>query len=199
MNSQDIVDILHSFSISPRTGFLPESHPILSLAHVDENFEKLETFCNNLTRLVYTKQIRLQIRKAAEGDNQSLFPTSLDISKLKDVMELERAMLLLSIVGHVYLHGNAGLSEEPIDVVPSILSTPWCGVSDKLGRPPVLSHASVSIHNWRLLDRSAGITVDNIVLLNNIVGGIDEDWFFTVTIAIEACASKGNYTSLKNH
>jgi indoleamine 2,3-dioxygenase len=187
--------LLKDFSVSPRTGFLPELHPITSLAHVDDNFAKLEDFASNITRLIYTKQVRAHIRTASEGDERSLFPTHLDISKLENKLEHERAMLLLSIIGHVYLHGNANLSEEPLDIVPFALSTPWTQVADILGRPPVLSHASVALQNWKLIDQSRDIVLDNIILLNNIVGGYDEDWFFTVTIAIEACGVPGIFAA----
>lgn len=186
-----LYELLNRFSISPRNGFLPDPYPLESIANVDDQFAKLEVFAKELPKLVYTNQVRKQIRKAIEGDTTSLFPNHLDISKLHNKMQWERAMLLLSCIGHVYVHGNSRFGENAVDIIPSVLSVPWGTVADLLGRPPVLSHASIALHNWRLIDKNDPISLENIVLLNNIIGGCDEDWFFTVTIVIESLGAKG--------
>jgi indoleamine 2,3-dioxygenase len=60
-----------------------------------------------------------------------------------------------------------------------------------LGRPPVLSYASYALDNWRRLDPARPIQLDNIVLLQNFLGGLDEEWFVVIHIQIERQAGPG--------
>jgi indoleamine 2,3-dioxygenase len=64
-------------------------------------------------------------------------------------------------------------------------------VAQWLGRPPVLSYASYALDNWRRLDKTKPIQLDNIVLLQNFLGGLDEEWFVVVHIQIEQEAGPG--------
>jgi indoleamine 2,3-dioxygenase len=59
----------------------------------------------------------------------------------------------------------------------------------RLGRPPVLSYASYALDNWRRLDLNAPIDLGNVALLQNFLGGQDEEWFVAVHVAIEARAA----------
>ena len=68
---------------------------------------------------------------------------------------------------------------------------PWHEVAQRLGRPPVLSYASYALDNWRRLDQTKPIQLDNIVLLQNFLGGLDEEWFVVVHIQIEREAGPG--------
>jgi indoleamine 2,3-dioxygenase len=71
------------------------------------------------------------------------------------------------------------------------LAKPWHEVAQRLGRPPVLSYASYALDNWRRLDQTKPIQLDNIVLLQNFLGGLDEEWFVVVHIQIEQEAGPG--------
>jgi indoleamine 2,3-dioxygenase len=52
----------------------------------------------------------------------------------------------------------------------------------------VLSYASYALDNWRRLDAEGPIALGNLALLQNFLGGADEEWFITVHIDIEARA-----------
>lgn len=95
-------------------------------------------------------------------------------------------MLLLSYFGHAYVWGGA----KPADRIPQGVAVPWHAVALRLGRPPVLSYASYALNNWRRLDPSAAIELGNIVLLQNFLGGVDEEWFILVHVDIEAKAAE---------
>ena len=71
------------------------------------------------------------------------------------------------------------------------IAKPWHEVAQRLGRPPVLSYASYALDNWRRLDQTKPIQLDNIVLLQNFLGGLDEEWFVVVHIQIEREAGSG--------
>jgi indoleamine 2,3-dioxygenase len=113
----------------------------------------------------------------------ALLPIS--IESLTTEPELERAMILLSYFGHAYVWGEM----PPSSRLPAGIAVPWYAVSGQLGRPPILSYASYALNNWRRLDRSDPIALGNIVLLQNFLGGVDEEWFILVHVDIEAHAA----------
>ena len=55
----------------------------------------------------------------------------------------------------------------------------------------MLSYASYALDNWRRLEASKPIALDNIVLLQNFLGGLDEEWFVVVHVQIERQAGSG--------
>jgi indoleamine 2,3-dioxygenase len=73
-------------------------------------------------------------------------------------------------------------------VLPAGLAVPWHAVAKKVGRPPVLSYPSYALHNWKRNDPRGPIAIGNIVLLQNFLGGIDEEWFILIHVDIEAKA-----------
>jgi indoleamine 2,3-dioxygenase len=98
-----------------------------------------------------------------------------------------RAMLVLSFLGHAYVHET--WRSAVADVLPAALARPWFTVASRLGRPPILSYASYALDNWRRLDPGGPIALGNIALLQNFLGGLDEEWFVTVHVQIEAQAA----------
>lgn len=113
------------------------------------------------------------------------------MDKLEDQPQLERAMLLLSIIAHSYLHGNSYLDEKPLEILPSNIAVPWSKVSDILGRKPALSHSSIVLNNWTYFEEDKPYGLDNIRMINGILSGIDEDWFYLIACDIEYKAAVG--------
>jgi indoleamine 2,3-dioxygenase len=95
-------------------------------------------------------------------------------------------MLLLSYLGHGYVWGE----REAARRIPENLAMPWFDVAARLGRPPVLSYASYALDNWRRIDRKRPIEMGNLAILQNFLGGADEDWFILIHIDIEARAGR---------
>ncbi len=106
-------------------------------------------------------------------------------AQLQNKPELERAMLLLSYLGHAYVFGGA----EPEAHLPEAIAVPWFAVASQVGRPPVLSYASHALVNWRRYECSGAVALGNIARLQNFCGGVDEDWFVLVHVGIEAVAA----------
>ena len=52
----------------------------------------------------------------------------------------------------------------------------------------MLSYASYCLSNWFKIDENQNIGLDNVALINNFLGGIDEDWFVTIHVCIEDAA-----------
>jgi indoleamine 2,3-dioxygenase len=72
--------------------------------------------------------------------------------------------------------------------LPEVISKPWVEVSSILGRPPILSYASYCLDNWYRIDKSQNISLENVALITNFLGGVDEDWFVTIHVCIENAA-----------
>lgn len=55
----------------------------------------------------------------------------------------------------------------------------------------MLTYASHALYNWRRLDPNGPVALGNLTLNQNFLGGMDEEWFTTVHINIEAAAGRG--------
>lgn len=165
---------LSQFKIDKKHGFLPPTNPLTKLP---EYFYGWEHLVSHLNKLLILDKVKEEISKLP----------LLDAAKLRDERELNRAMLLLSYLGHAYVWGGKTIC----DTLPRNIAIPWYEVSKQLGRPPVLSYASHALYNWKLYDRDQYITLDNLMRLENFFGGLDEDWFVLIHIAIEAQAAPG--------
>lgn len=152
-------------------GFLPSQDP---LGFLPSKFEIWEDTGRNLPKLLVAQKV-LEIFKS--------MPV-LATDSLTSEQELERAMLLLSFFGHAYVWGG-----ETQHKIPKAIAVPWVAVATKLRRMPVLSYASYALHNWRRIDPAKPIELGNIVLLQNFLGGIDEEWFVLVHVDIEMKAA----------
>jgi indoleamine 2,3-dioxygenase len=166
---------LSDFEISPEQGFLPHD-PSENLPDCDT----LNDLAHALPKLLSTRKVR---RFIDEHDSLLPFiPTS-----WRD-QDYRAAMRMLSFVGHAYVWDTP---DDPASSLPPHLSQPWYDIAQRLGRPPVLSYASYALDNWRRLDPTKPIQLDNIVLLQNFLGGLDEEWFVVIHIQIEREAGPG--------
>ncbi len=162
---------MEGFQVDRERGFLPLPDP---LERLPSDFDQWEAIAKDLPKLLVAGKIRSVLER---------LPV-LNSRQLTDDRQYRRAMLILSFLGHAYVWGEP----ETVTRIPAGLAVPWHQVSQQLGRPPVLSYASYALDNWRRLDTKAPIELGNIVLLQNFLGGLDEEWFILVHVAIEAKA-----------
>ena len=95
-------------------------------------------------------------------------------------------MVHLSFISHAYIWGGL----KPEKLLPEVLAGPWVKVAKALGRPPILSYASYCLDNWFKINTEENISLDNVALITNFLGGVDEDWFVTIHVCIEDAASE---------
>lgn len=155
-------------------GFLPEADPISTLPTF---FKEWNALAAELPKILVGGQIRSAIEQMPPFDT----------TQLKSEPEWEHAMLILSFLGHAYVWGTP----TPATHIPASLSVPWYAVATHLRRPPILSYASYALHNFRRIDPSGPIAVGNIALLQNFLGGLDEEWFILIHVDIENKAGIG--------
>src|SRR5206468_8553558 len=90
-----------------------------------------------------------------------------------------------SYFAHAYVWGAA----PSVDRIPAGIAVPWYEIALRLGRPPVLSYASYALDNWRRIESEGPVVLGNIALLQNFLGGADEEWFILVHVEIESHAA----------
>ena len=163
---------LTDYQIDPERGFLPTPDP---LSQLPPPFAAWDALSAALPTLLLTGRLWTAV---------SQLPL-LDTDQLNDEHELERAMMILSAVGGAYVWGGP----EPNLCLPPGLAVPWWRVAERLDRPPITAHASLVLHNWRRLDSERPITPENLALNQPFLGGLDESWFFLLTVAIEAAGA----------
>jgi len=161
-------------------GFLPQKVPSKSYSVQSESCDRIQQIASNLPKLLLTGKVQSTIDK--------LSPKDLSIDDLlinQASQDLKLAMSHLSFIAHAYIWGD----NKPNESIPSVLADPWVKVANNQGRPPILSYASYCLDNWFLIDPDEAISLENVGLINNFLGGVDEDWFVTIHVCIENAAA----------
>ena len=159
--------------------FLPKQDPLKNYITKSRSLTKLDEIASELPKLLLTGNVQTLI--------DSLPKNALSINPIlrnKNEREINLAMVHLSFIAHAYIWGG----KKPSKVLPEVISKPWVQLSRILGRPPILSYASYCLHNWYRIDRKKEISLENVALITNFLGGVDEDWFVTIHVCIENAA-----------
>ena len=159
--------------------FLPSKDPLNEYKTSSKSLGRLADIADQLPKLLLTSKIQKNINSLKTND------LSVDLLiKNKNIRELKLAMVQLSFISHAYIWG----AKTPSKVLPEALAKPWTQVANILGRPPILSYASYCLDNWYRLNKKENISLENVGLLTNFLGGVDEDWFVTIHVCIEDAA-----------
>lgn len=164
--------ILVDFHVDPERGFLPAQDPIEQLPAYYTQWEQMVT---NLPMLLTANRARVMLKR---------LPV-LAVNHLERDEQVERAMLLLSIFASAYVWEQ----KIPKTHIPHNLAEPLWAVAEMLERPPILSYTSIVLHNWRRLEQVNLLNLENLALQHCFWGGIDEQWFYLISAAIEAAGA----------
>jgi indoleamine 2,3-dioxygenase len=164
---------LKRFDVHAERGFLPEQDPERVLPSPLALWQEL---ASELPKRLAAQRVRDAVRALPRFEPAAL----------RSPAEERAAMRVLSFVAHAFVwEGGA-----PAAVLPEALAAPWAALAQRLGRPPILSYASYALDNWRRFDPRGPIAVDNLAILQNFLGGQDEDWFILIHVEIEALAAR---------
>jgi len=106
-----------------------------------------------------------------------------DVAALSDE-QTRAAMVHYSFMVQAYVWG-----EDEVDaVLPAQLARPICALAERLGQQPLLPYSGYVLDNWGLHDPKGPVDLSNIYVLQNFLGGQDENWFILIHVAIEARA-----------
>ncbi|MBT5876126.1 MAG: hypothetical protein HOH43_22050 [Candidatus Latescibacteria bacterium] len=169
MTCPPIIKRLSDYQVDPQRGFLPARSPISQLP---EGFSGWDQLAARLSDLLIAGRYRSAVDRLSIPDT----------TRLETEAQLQRAMLLLSVFGNSYIWGGP----ETASVIPRALAVPWAEVAERLGRPMIISHASIVLNNWYLLDETKALDLSNMGTRQLFLGGMDEAWFYLTTVAIEA-------------
>jgi indoleamine 2,3-dioxygenase len=175
----DDTTVMQRYGIHPVRGFLPAEDP---LQRLPAEYAAWEELGEALPALLAAGRAREAVAALPLLDPRSLATEA----------EWERAMLLLSYFGHAYVFAAPPVSRH----IPAPVAVPWHAVAEQVRRPPVLTYASYILRNWRRLDPAGPIALENLARPQHFLGGMDEDWFGMIHIAIEAQAGPGLYALL---
>jgi len=95
---------------------------------------------------------------------------------------------VLSMVAQAYVWGD---EVAPAKTLPSALSLPLHAVSERLGLPPIMTHASCELWNWHRTDEcgdSKVVTQDSLRCAMTLTGTVDEEWFHCTSTAVQMIA-----------
>ena len=160
--------------------FLSKTPPLREYISKKKSLLNITEIANELPKLLLTNNIQNKINKLKVNE------LSVDILlKDKSEKEMHLAMSHLSFIAHAFMWGG----NKPEKILPEVISKPWVKLSKYLGRPPILSYASYCLDNWYKVNQREPISLDNVALINNFLGGVDEDWFVTIHVCIEDAAS----------
>ena len=159
--------------------FLPKRDPLKGYITKSKSLERLSIIAAELPKTLLTGRVQQNI----DSLNKNELSVDLVIKK-NNIREIKLAMSHLSFIAHAYIWG----AKNPSKILPEVIARPWVQLSNILGRPPILSYASYCLDNWYRINPKEDISLENVGLLNNFLGGVDEDWFVTIHVCIEDAA-----------
>ena len=159
---------LAAYGASRTRGFVPEHDP---LDRLPDAFRALDDLVPIIPALIMNQDIRRFLTGLPE----------LDIAALTSDAEAERGMLILSALAMAHVWGG----KEPDFTLPRNIAVPLMALSQRLGRPPIVMHATLVLNNWRRLDPARPLALDNVDTQFTFTGSFDEKWFYLATLGVE--------------
>ncbi|KAF3695945.1 Indoleamine 2,3-dioxygenase 2 [Channa argus] len=160
---------LDSYHVSKELGFiLPEP-----LEELPPYYKPWMDITLRIPELVYSHELRSNI------DKMPLLSSNF----LQKHRELRLAHLALSMMtmGYVWQEGE----NDTVEILPCNLAVPYWEVSQRLGLPPILTHADGVLANWKKKDPEGPFNMENLELLVSLPGGDSVRGFFLVTLLVE--------------
>lgn len=169
---------------------------IKSLDHYDMSRER-GFLCRFDASAVVLKGVLAEARDIAlrlpqilpSGTVRAYLRENLPDIELADIESLTEQQARLAMVHYSFMVQSYVWGEpEAPKVLPRRLALPMVALADRLGQQPLLPYSGYVLDNWGCLDSDGPIDLSNIYMIQNFLGGQDENWFVLVHVAIEARA-----------
>ena len=164
---------LSDYGLSRERGYL--SHYEIDAIALPDRLDPVVEAAGNLSGLLSTGRVRHWLDQLPD-------PQLDDWAKEAPEEEVRTAMVHYSFLVQSYVWGE----ERPPAHLPANLARPMVAIADRLGQAALLPYSGYVLDNWARLDKSGAIALDNIYMVQNFVGGDDENWFVMIHVAIEA-------------
>ncbi|XP_077571347.1 indoleamine 2,3-dioxygenase 1 [Stigmatopora nigra] len=169
---EDPVFSLDAYHVSEELGFiLPEP-----LQELPAYYKPWMDVAREVPDLVLAHELRSRIHQMPQ----------LSVQFLRRHRELRLAHLALGVMtmGYVWQEGD----NNTVKMLPRTLAVPYWELSQRLGLPPILTHADAVLANWRKKDPQGPLDMENLELVLGIPGGPSVKGFFLVTLMVERAA-----------
>lgn len=177
------------FSVGPENGFMPRQRPLLELP---AQFADLDTILKdmpielpgNRQGLLATGGLRDAVLKrlTLHDVTSVLQDNRLTTALFRDYSVLASAYLLEP--SHLYMMAT-GKYGEARDHLPASIAVPLCKLAKHLDTFPFLDYAQAyALNNWSKVDESKPMDWKNIQTFRKFQGGVDEQGFIIVHIAM---------------
>ncbi|KIW21961.1 uncharacterized protein PV07_12637 [Cladophialophora immunda] len=177
----NIIDLgaLSRYDISLETAFVPE---VATATSLPPPFAPIEGLLSHppLPEAISSGELRDKVRELP------LYRPG-DCSRLS-LAEKRRMLVILTFVAHGYIWGNGVL--PVIDRLPESISVLLDRLSAELGTAPLGTYASTVLWNSRRKDEAKGWTLDNVSIDLTFTDTTDENWFYNVSVCVEAAGGK---------
>ncbi|XP_034397783.1 indoleamine 2,3-dioxygenase 1 [Cyclopterus lumpus] len=163
---------LESYHVSEELGFILQD----PLVELPPYYQPWMDIALRVPELVHSHELRFHINKMPRLSSQFL----------QKHRELRLAHLALSVMtmGYNWQEGE----NNTVQMLPRNLAVPYWEVSQRLGLPPILTHADAVLANWRKKDPEGPFDMENLELLFSLPGGDSTQGFFLVTLLVELAA-----------
>ena len=191
LNTQDSIrEELASFSVT-KNAFLPQERPSKHLK--DPYYEPWELVAQHLPELIREDRIRPAI---------DALPV-LSTERLRSEADWRRAYVILGFLTHAYVWGGDQPSEVSharifiveaclltfLKILPAQITVPFLTISSHLELPPVLTYAACVLWNFTSPNDDFS-QIEDLETLITFTGTESESWFYLISVAMEAKASR---------
>jgi indoleamine 2,3-dioxygenase len=164
---------LSDYGLSRTRGFL--SHYEIDAIALPNQFAGAKQAAHELSALLTSGRVRHWLEQLAD-------PGIEDWAREAAEEEVRTAMVHYSFLVQAYVWGETEAPKR----LPANLARPIIALADRLGQAPLLPYSAYVLDNWARLDKGGPINLENIRMVQNFLGGADENWFVMVHVAIEA-------------
>lgn len=164
---------LSDYGLSRERGFL--SHYEIDEIALPSQFAEVMQAADDLSHLLTSGRVRYWLEQVAD-------PALENWAREAAEEAVRTAMVHYSFLVQAYVWGEAAAPAA----LPANLARPIVALADRLGQAPLLPYSAYVLDNWARLDKSGPIDLENIRMVQNFLGGADENWFVMVHVAIEA-------------
>lgn len=164
---------LSDYGLSRERGFL--SHYEIDEIALPSMFDEVTQAAGILSDLLSTGRVRHWLSRLPDPELEHW-------AREAPEEQVRTAMVHYSFLVQAHVWGEP----EPPASLPANLARPIVALADRLEQAPLLPYSAYVLDNWARLDRAGPIDLENIRMVQNFLGGADENWFVMVHVAIEA-------------